>query len=118
MGNELTDTEIAIIIVLGIIVLAGVYVIADNNANEHTNTKNLYTDLDQYGGTIYLDEDTLVSSHSSLVDWYIPPEAKVIDCGDAIYTTHIAPSSSSSSTYANMYIMKSHIMYVFVNNPA
>ena len=117
MGNELNGVEISIIIVLGIVVLIGVYAIADN-ANDYTITKNLYTDLDQYGGTIYLDEDTLVSSHSSLVDWYIPPEAKVIDCGDMIYTTHIASSPSSASTYANMYIMKSHIMYVFVNNPA
>ena len=102
--------SVGLVIVAIVSVGAIGYTISSNDSAE----SGVYSDLDAYGGTVYLDEAT-GSGAMSLASWYVPQESNVKVTGDYIHIDKAKSYVYSSSTY-EIYIPMQAVAYVSINN--
>ena len=102
---------VAVVIAVVVIIIVVPFV---NNDDHPQDTGDVVQDLDQYGGTVYLDEAT-GGYTISLKPWYIPREADVEVAGDYIYVNGAKSYPSEVATH-EIYIHRQSIEYIEINN--
>lgn len=99
------------IVIVAIVSIGAIgYAISSNGSEE----SGVYSDLDAYGGTIYLDEAT-GSGALSLFSWYVPQDSNVKVTGGYIHIDK-AKSYAYSSQTSEIYIQMQAVAYITINN--